>query len=388
MLSQRIDSIKPSPTIQMTGRALALKRQGLPVITLSAGEPDFPTPDHIKKAAISAIENNYSRYTQVEGIPELREAVCAKMKRDHDLDYRPNEISVSTGAKQAIFNLMGVALNPQDEVIVLAPYWVSYSDMAVLFEAKPVVVTGNIEHRLKVTAAELEAAITPATKLVMLCSPSNPTGVAYSRDEIKALGDVLVKYPDVIICSDDIYEKTLWRGEFVNILMTHPELKDRTVLINGVSKAYAMTGWRLGYAAGPAHIIKAMNKLQSQSTSNACSISQYAALAALAGSEDSIEMMVTAFKQRHDYLFTELNRIAGFKMLEADGAFYAFVNVEGAMQVLGLNTDIEFSNYLLEKIYIAGVPGSAFGMEGYIRFSFATSMAELEEAVARLKKLF
>ncbi len=388
MLSQRIQSIKPSATIAMTGKAIAMKAQGVPVITLSAGEPDFPTPEHIKVAAIQAIQANKTRYTQVEGILELRQAVCDKMQRDHGLIYTPNEVSVSSGAKQAIFNMLGAVLNPGDEVIIPAPFWVSYLDIAVLFSGKPVVIAGQAENRLKITAQQLEAAITSKTKLFMICSPSNPTGVAYTYQELKALGDVLERYPQVLICSDDIYEKTLWQGEFANILMTNPSLKNRTILINGVSKAYAMTGWRLGYAAGPLELIKAMNKLQSQSTSNASSISQYAALAALTGDQSSIGMMVKAFKHRHDYLLQEFNALQGFKMLPADGAFYAFIDVSGAIQKLGCNTDMEFANYLLEQVNIAGVPGSAFGMEGYIRFSFATSEAELSDAIARLKKLF
>lgn len=388
MLSHRINSIKPSSTIAMTGKAIELKRQGLPIIALSAGEPDFPTPSHIKAAAIRAIESNQTRYTQVEGILELREAVCEKMQQDHGLEYLPAEISIASGAKQSLFNFLGSVINPGDEVIVPAPYWVSYLDMAVLFEAKPVSIQASAENNLKITPAELKAAITSKTKVLILNSPSNPTGINYSFDEIKALGEVLKAFPQVMICSDDIYEKTLWQGQFANILMTNPELKERTVLINGVSKAYCMTGWRIGYTAGPIEIIKAMNKLQSQSTSNACSVSQYAALAALKGGEECIKPMVAAFKARHDYLFKELNTLEGFRMLESDGAFYAFVDIKRAMQKLELKTDLEFASYLLEKAYIAGVPGSAFGMEGYIRFSFATDEAELAEAVKRLKKLF
>lgn len=388
MLSQRIQSIKPSPTIQIAGQAIELKRQGLPVIALSAGEPDFPTPDHIKQAAVQAIEQNMTRYTEVEGILSLRQAVCAKMQQDHALTYSPQEICISSGAKQSIFNVMGSVLNPGDEVIIPAPYWVSYPDMALLFEAVPVIVKGERENHLKITPQALEAKISSKTKLLIFNSPSNPTGICYSAQEIRALGEVLERYPHVLICSDDIYEKTLWRGEFTNFLMTNPNLKERTIIVNGVSKAYAMTGWRIGYAAGPLNLIKAMNKLQSQSTSNACTISQYASLAALTGPQDFIKNMVKVFKSRHDYLYRELNALPGFEMLEADGAFYAFVNVKGVTAKLGLSNDLEFSRFLLEKAYIAGVPGSAFGLEGYIRFSFATHEAELKEAVARLKKIF
>ncbi len=388
MLSDRIQAIKTSPSIQITGRAIALKAEGKPILSLCAGEPDFPPPPHVKAAVIQAVEENRTRYTQVEGIPELREAVCEKMLRDNGLSYEPSEINVATGGKQAIFNLMGVVLNPGDEVLIPAPYWVSYPDMALFFGAKPVIITGQAEARLKITPDALEAAITPRSKLLVLNSPSNPTGVAYTREEMKALGRVLEKHPHIVICSDDIYEKILWRGEFVNILMTNPALRNRTVLVNGISKSYAVTGWRLGYAAGPLELIKAMNKLQSQSTSNACSLSQYAAVAALRGDQSSIPLMVKAFKARHDYLKMEFSRLPGFEMLEADGAFYAYIKVTDAIQKLGFANDLEFANYLLEEVYIAGVPGSAYGMEGYIRFSFATREAELEEAVARLKKLF
>jgi aspartate aminotransferase len=388
MLSNRINAIKPSPTLQVTAKAAELKRQGLPIISLSAGEPDFPTPDHIKAAAIEAIHQNKTRYTDVQGIPELREAICAKLKRDHDLDYSIDAISVSSGAKQAIFNLMGVLLNPGDEVLIPAPYWVSYPDMALLFDAKPVIIESHAENRLKITPAALEAALTPRSKLLILNSPSNPSGVAYSKAELKALGAVLLKHPQVVICSDDIYEKVMWAGEFANIVMAEPALKDRTIVINGLSKAYAMTGWRMGYAAGDLKLIKAMNKLQSQSTSNACSISQYASIAALNGDQNCLHPMVAAFKSRHDYLFKEINRIPGMNMLAADGAFYAFVNVQDLIKQNGFTDDIAFSNMLLEKAYLAGVPGSAFGAPGYIRFSYATSMAELEIAVARLQKTF
>lgn len=387
MFSTRIESIKPSPTIAMTGRAIELKAQGLPVLALSAGEPDFPTPAHICDAAIQAIHAHKTRYTQVQGIVELREAVCQKMQHDHALEYTPNEVTITSGAKQAIFNMMGALLNPGDEVLIPAPFWVSYPDMAMLFGAKPVFIKGDQANRLKMSAAALEAAITPQTKFLILNSPSNPTGVAYTREEMQALGEVLERHPHIWICSDDIYEKTLWQGEFTNILMTNPALKNRTVLINGVSKAYAMTGWRIGYAVGPLALIKQMNKLQSQSTSNACSVSQYAALAALTGDQSCITPMVAAFKKRHDYLRHEINALPGLNMLESDGAFYAFVNVAGALTDLGLENDLAFANYLLEKTYLAGVPGSAFGMAGYMRFSFATSNAELEAAVKRLKTL-
>jgi aspartate aminotransferase len=388
VLSDRIQAIKPSPTIASSMKAAERKRQGFPVISLSAGEPDFPTPEFIKEAAIAAIQTNKTRYTDVEGIPELRDAICAKLQADQGLQYDRSQICVSTGAKQSIFNLMGVLLNPGDELLVPVPYWVSYTDMALFFGAHPVLIQGDPALRYKITPERLEAAITPRSKLLMLNSPSNPSGVAYTHEELAALGEVLLRHPQVLICSDDIYEKVLWNGAFANLPMATPELSARTILINGVSKAYSMTGWRIGYAAGDVSIIKAMNKLQSQSTSNACSIAQYAALAALKGGNASIRPMVAEFKTRHDYLLREINAIPGMEMLPADGAFYAFINVQSLIQRLGLENDLAFANHLLEVANLAGVPGSAFGMEGFIRFSFATSQAELETAIARLRAAF
>lgn len=387
MLSRRINAIKPSPTLQITAKAMELKRQGLPVISLSAGEPDFPTPDHIKEAGIKAIRDNKTRYTELQGIPELRAAICDKLMRDHGLTYTIDCLSVTSGAKQAIYNLMGAVLNPGDEVLIPVPYWVSYPDMAVLFEGKPIFVMGDIANRFKISPDALERAITPQSKLLILNSPSNPTGVTYTHEELAALGEVLKKHPQVLICSDDIYEKVLWEGTFSNLPMVTPQLKDRTIIVNGLSKAYAMTGWRMGYAAGNKAIIAAMNKLQSQSTSNACTISQYASLAALTGDQSCLTPMVTAFKARHDYLYTELNRIPGLAMLRAEGAFYAFVDVRGMMKRFGFTSDLQLSDFLLETIHVAGVPGSAFGVDGFIRFSFATSMEELTTVVARLKTL-
>ncbi len=386
MLSTRIHAIKPSPTLQFSARAAELKRQGLPIITLSKGEPDFPTPDHIKAAGIEAIRQNKTRYTEVEGVPELRQAIADKLKRDHGLEYAIDAISASGGAKQAIFNLMGVLLNPGDEVLIPAPYWVSYPDMALLFDAEPVIIASDAATHFKITPEALEAAITPRSKLLILNSPSNPSGMIYSKAELQALATVLLKYPQIMICSDDIYEKICWRGEFTNMAMLGPELKERTIVVNGLSKAYAMTGWRLGYAAGASPIIKAMNKLQSQSTTNPCSISQYAAIAALNGDQTCLQPMVAAFKARHDYLLHEINQIPGMVMLPADGAFYAFVNIEGLMAQHGFQDDLAFSTMLLEKAHLAGVPGSAFGMPGYIRFSYATSMDELETAIQCLQQ--
>jgi len=364
-----------------------MKKAGKPVISLSAGEPDFPTPEHIKAAAIDAIHQNQTRYTAVEGTLELRTAIVNKLQRDNQLSYSPAQISVSNGGKQGVFNCMGVLVNPGDEVLIPSPYWVSYPDIALLFGGKPVIIPGDPQKRLKITPELLQAAITSKSKLVILNSPSNPTGVAYDERELKALAEVLLAHPQLYILTDDIYEKIIWNACFANILMVCPELYERTIVLNGVSKAYAMTGWRIGYCAGPLEIIKAMNKLQSQSTSNACSISQAASVAALSGDQDCIQVMNQAFQARHDYFTKGLNKIPGFKALAADGAFYSFVDIKAAMQTHGCKDDISFSNWMLEEALVAGVPGSAFGMDGYIRFSFACSKEELETALQRMAQL-
>jgi aspartate aminotransferase len=387
VLSQRITAIKPSPTLSVSAKAIEMKKAGQPVLALSVGEPDFPTPAHIVDAAIVAMHNHQTRYTAVEGTAELRNAIVQKFKTDNNLVYSPEQITVSSGGKQGIFNLMGALLNPGDEVLIPAPYWVSYPDMALLFEARPVIIPGDPAQRLKITPELLERYITKKSKLLILNSPSNPTGVAYTAAELKALAEVLLRHPHVYILTDDIYEKILWTERFYNILMVCPELSERTIVLNGVSKAYSMTGWRIGYSAGPAALIKAMTKLQSQSTSNACSISQAASIAALTGDQSFIGMMNETFKKRHDYFVGALNQLPGFKCLPADGAFYAFVNVSEAMHTHGFKDDLSFSTWLLEKGLVAGVPGSAFGMEGYLRFSFACSMETLTEAIHRLQQL-
>lgn len=387
MLSERIKAIKPSPTLAVTAKAIEMKRSGKPVLSLSAGEPDFPTPEHIKAAATLAMHKNQTYYTAVEGTLELREAISRKFKNDNNLIYTPTQITVSSGGKQGIFNLMGALLNPGDEVLIPAPYWVSYPDMALIFGARPVIIPGDPKARLKITPELLEKYITPKSKLLILNSPSNPTGVAYTRDELKALSLVLLKHPHLYILTDDIYEKVQWHGVFTNILNVCPELYERTVVLNGVSKAYSMTGWRIGYSAGPEALIKAMTKLQSQSTSNPCSISQAAALAALTGDQSFPVMMTQDFKKRHDYFTQALNQIPGFQCLQADGAFYAFVNIQEAIKLKGFSDDLSFSNWLLEQALVAGVPGSAFGMEGYIRFSFACALADLTEAVKRMTEI-
>lgn len=388
-LSDRIKSIKPSPTLAVTAKAAELKAAGHDIIGLGAGEPDFGTPQHIKEAAIEAIKAGFTHYTAVDGIPELRQAICDKLKRDNQLNYKPNQILVSCGAKHSIFNLLQSLLNPGDEVVVMAPYWVSYTDIAILCGGVPVIVYAGIEQGFKITPAQLDAAITPKTRLVMFNSPSNPSGVAYTRDELVALGAVLKKHPNVLVMSDDIYEQTYWASfPFCNILMACPELYDRTVVINGVSKAYAMTGWRIGYAAGPVDLIKAMHKMQSQSTSNATSISQKAAVAALNGDQSCIATMNKEFKIRHDFVVAELKNMPGIKCIEADGAFYVFFEVKELIEKLaipGITNDTEFAEYLLNEAGVALVPGAAFGAPGYLRGSIATSMENLIKAMDRLK---
>ena len=386
-LSDRVLSIKPSPTLAVTNRAAELKAAGKDIIGLGAGEPDFDTPEHIKAAAIKAIENGFTKYTAVDGTPSLKKAIIAKFKRDNGLDYQPNQILVSCGGKQSFFNLALAFLNKGDEVIIPAPYWVSYPDMVLMADATPVCVECPQSQNYKITPAQLEATITPKTKLLVLNSPSNPTGMVYSKAELLALADVLRQHPHVWVATDDMYEHIIWTTEpFVNIVTVAPDLYDRTMVLNGVSKAYAMTGWRIGYAAGPAKVIGAMKNVQSQSTSNPTSISQVAAEAALNGDQDVLKPMVKAFKERHDYVVAALNDIEGVSCSPADGAFYAFANVEGAIAKMGLKNDLEFSEVLLNTVGVAVVPGSAFGLDGHMRISYATSPAILQDAIARINK--
>ncbi|MGD9787682.1 MAG: pyridoxal phosphate-dependent aminotransferase [Sulfuricellaceae bacterium] len=391
-LSHRVQAIKESPTLAVTARAAKLKAEGKDIIGLGAGEPDFDTPQHIKDAAKKAIDDGFTKYTAVGGIPGLKNAIAAKLKRDNGFDYSTKEIIVGVGGKQCIFNLALAVLNPGDEVVVPAPYWVSYSDIAMVAEATPVIVNCGIEQGFKLTPAQLEAAITAKTKLFMLNSPSNPTGAVYALDELKALGEVLKKHPHVLVATDDMYEHVNLSGEkFVNILNATPELKERCVVLNGVSKAYSMTGWRIGYAAGPEKIIKAMEILQSQSTSNPTSISQVAAQAALEGDQSCIEPMVKAFRERHEFVVRRFNEIKGLKCIKAGGAFYAFPDAREAIAslhqrgIIAEATDLALSEYLLEKAGVAVVPGSAFGAAGYFRISFATSMKNLEMALERIQ---
>ena len=387
-LSNRVQAVKPSPTLAITARAAAMRAAGKDIIGLGAGEPDFDTPDHIKAAAIKAIENGFTKYTAVDGIPSLKKAIAEKFKRDNGLNYDLKQILVSSGGKQSFYNLAQAWLNPGDEVIIPAPYWVSYPDMVLLADGVPVIVEAGQSQHFKITPAQLRAAITDKTRLFVINSPSNPTGAAYSLDELKALGEVLQDHPDILIATDDMYEHILWqKGRFVNILNACPDLYPRTMVLNGVSKAYSMTGWRIGYCAGPVELIEAMSMIQSQSTSNPVSISQVAAETAINGDQSCIDTMMAEFKKRHDYVVAELNTIDGIACLPTDGTFYVFPNVEKLLEKLdGITDDLQFSEYLIEKAGVALVPGSAFGCPGHIRISIATSMTNLEHALSRIKQ--
>ncbi|MBE9516602.1 MAG: pyridoxal phosphate-dependent aminotransferase [Proteobacteria bacterium] len=388
-LSDRVQRIKPSPTLAVSNRARELRAAGKDVIGLGAGEPDFDTPEHIKAAAIKAIQDGFTKYTAVDGTPGLKQAIIDKFKRDNGLEYAADQILVSAGGKHSFFNLAQALLDQGDEVIIPAPYWVSYPDMVLLANGKPIIIEAGIEQNFKITPEQLDAAITDHTRLFVINSPSNPTGVAYSKAELAALGEVLRKYPDVLIATDDMYEHILWADEpFNNIVTVCPDLFDRTIVLNGVSKAYSMTGWRIGYAGGPKTLIAAMKKIQSQSTSNPTSIAQVAAEAALSGDQSCITPMLKAFKERHDHVLVRLNKLEGVNCLPADGTFYAFPDFR---QVIANNThannDVELAEYILNEAGVALVPGSAFGAEGYMRLSFATSMEQLDAALDRIETL-
>jgi len=387
-LSSRVQSVKPSPTLAITARAAEMRAAGKDVIGLGAGEPDFDTPDHIKKAAIKAIKDGFTKYTPVDGTAGLKQAVIDKFKRDNGFDYKLEQILVSCGGKQSFYNLAQAILDPGDEVIIPVPYWVSYPDMALLAGGVPVFAHAGADQHFKITPAQLRAAITKKTRLLVLNSPSNPTGIAYSKAELEALGNILLENPRVAVATDDMYEHILWtKAPFVNILNACPDLVDRCFVLNGVSKAYSMTGWRIGYAAGPADVIKAMKKIQSQSTSNPTSISQVAAQAALEGPQACIQEMLTAFKQRHDYVVDRLNKIPGVACLPADGTFYVFPNIETALERLDeVSNDMQLAEYLIEQAGVALVPGTAFGLSGHVRLSIATSMTNLATALDRLEK--
>ena len=392
-LSDCVGRIKESPTLAITAKAARYKSEGKDIIGLAAGEPDFDTPQHIKDAAKKAIDNGFTKYTPVSGIPSLKKAIIDKFKRDNSLEYAPNEVIVGVGGKQCIFNFCLAVLNAGDEVIIPAPYWVSYADIALVSNARPVIVECGIEQKFKMTALQLEKAITPKTKLLMLNSPSNPTGAVYSKEELESLAKILIKHPNILIGTDDMYEHVKLKDmPFYNILNVEPSLKDRCIVMNGVSKAYSMTGWRIGFAAGPSYIIKAMEILQSQSTSNPTSISQVAAEAALSGDQACMQPMIKAFRERHDFVVKSFNEIPGLSCIEAEGAFYAFPDARKAIEnlynkkILKEKNDLALADYLLEKEGVAVVPGSAFGAEGYFRISFATSMNNLKVALTRIKR--
>ncbi|MFU8797287.1 MAG: pyridoxal phosphate-dependent aminotransferase [Gammaproteobacteria bacterium] len=388
-LSERVQRIKPSPTLAVAARASRLKAEGKNIINLSVGEPDFDTPEYIKEGAIHAIRDGFTKYTAVDGIASLKQAIVKKFSTENHLHYEPAQILVSCGAKQGIFNLMQALLNTGDEVIIPTPYWVSYPDIVLLADATPVLISSNFTQHFKITPEQLEAAITPKTRLFILNSPSNPSGKAYSAEELKALAAVLIRHPQITILSDDIYEHIVWKAlPFTNILNVCPELYNRTVVFNGVSKAYAMTGWRIGYAAGPAPFIKAMTNIQSQSTSNPNSIAQVAAQVALEGDQSCVKTMVKAYQERHQLLFDGFSAIPGVNIHPSDGTFYSFIHIQNIInQLPHIHSDIDFAELLLNDAGLAVIPGSAFGDPECIRLSFATSIEDLKQALIRFKKI-
>ena len=391
-IAEQLSRVKPSATIAVTNKARELKAAGRDVIGLGAGEPDFDTPDNIKQAGIDAITRGETKYTAVDGIPELKKAIAEKFKRENGIDYEPAQCFVAPGGKPIIYNAMMATINPGDEVIIPAPYWVSYPDIVLLAGGEPVAVECTIENNFKLLPEQLEAAITDKTKWIIFNSPSNPTGAAYTRDELKALTDVLVKHPHVWILTDDMYEHLVYDDfEFVTPVQVEPSLKDRTLTMNGVSKAYAMTGWRIGYAAGPVELIGAMRKIQSQSTSNPTSISQWASLEALTGPQDFIPERAKVFKERRDMVVGLLNECEGLECPTPEGAFYVFPSCAGAIGKTApsgnvIKNDGDFAAELLEEVGVAVVPGVAFGLEPYFRVSYATSTEALTEACARIKR--
>ncbi|MBI1365217.1 MAG: aminotransferase class I/II-fold pyridoxal phosphate-dependent enzyme [Alphaproteobacteria bacterium] len=391
-LSKTLARVKPSPTLAVTQKARELKASGAPVISLGAGEPDFDTPDHIKQAAIDAIRRGETKYTAVDGIPELKAAIAAKFKRDNALDYRPNEISVAPGGKAVIFNALTATLNPGDEVIIPAPYWVSYPDMALLAGGDPVIVETRPENGFRLQPEDLERAVTSKTRWLILNSPSNPTGAAYDAAALKALAEVLLRHPHVMILSDDMYEHIIYDGfEFATIAAVEPRLFERTLTVNGASKAYAMTGWRIGYAGGPEKLIKAMAKVMSQSTSNPCSVSQWASVAALNGDHSFLAERNRAFKERRDMVVSMLNEADGISCATPEGAFYVYPSCAGAIGKTApsgkrIGDDADFADALLEAENVAVVFGAAFGLAPYFRISYAAAKAELEEACRRIQR--
>ena len=386
-LAERVQRLQPSPTLAVTARAAELKAQGHDIIGLGAGEPDFDTPEHIKEAAIRAIRAGQTKYTAVDGTPALKRAVIEKFRRENGLEYQPNQVLVSCGGKQSFFNLCQALLNPGDEVIIPAPYWVSYPEIVAISGATPVTPYAGPEQHYKLTPEQLERSITKRTRLLVINSPSNPTGMAYGRTELLAFGTILHRHPQVFIATDDMYEHFQWQGgPFCNILMVCPDLYARTMVLNGVSKAYAMTGWRIGYAGGPAPLIRAMTNVQSQSTSNPASISQAAAEAALTGDQKCVRQMCRAYQDRHAFVYGRLKSMPGVQVLPADGTFYSFPDFSTVIAELKLVDDNALAERLLNDAGIALVAGSSFGAPGHLRLSFATSMANLEAAMTRLEK--
>ncbi|MEG6510138.1 pyridoxal phosphate-dependent aminotransferase [Methyloligella sp. 2.7D] len=392
LIAHSLERVKPSPTMAITGKARELKAAGEDVIGLGAGEPDFDTPENVKKAAIDAINRGETKYTAVDGIPALKQAIAAKFKRDNELTYEPAEITVGTGGKQVLYNALLATLNPGDEVIVPAPFWVSYPDMVLLAGAEPVIVPASLETGFKLTPEALEKAITPRTRWVIFNSPSNPTGAAYTREEIKALTDVLLKYEQVWVLSDDIYEHLVYDDfKFFTPAQVEPKLKDRTLTVNGVSKAYSMTGWRIGFAGGPKPLIKAMATLQSQSTSNPSSISQWAAVEALNGPQDFLKDWVKSFQERRDLVVSMLNQASGIECPTPEGAFYVYPSCAGCIGKATpagktIETDEDFATSLLETEGVAVVHGAAFGLSPFFRISYATGKDDLEEACRRIQR--
>jgi aspartate aminotransferase len=388
-ISKRVKSIKPSPTLAIDAKVKALKEQGSDIINFGIGEPDFDTPQSIKNAAINAINSGFTKYCPVPGPLEIKNAIIEKLKRDNSLVYTPEQIIVSSGAKHSLYNLFQSIINDKDEVIVLAPYWVSYPDMIALAGGQSVIVQTTDKTNFKTIPENIKKALTPKTKAILINSPSNPTGVTYSQEELKAIADVCIKHK-ILIISDDIYEKLVYDNfKFTSIAQVSPQAKELTIIINGVSKAYAMTGWRIGYAAGPKDIVSAMSKIQSQSTSNACSISIKAAVEALNGSQECVKDMRKEFEKRRDYIVARLNAIQGMTCRKPEGAFYVFPNIKNLLgktfNSKTINTDLEFADYLLNYAKIAVVPGTVFGAEGYIRLSYATSLENIKSGMNMLE---
>ena len=391
-ISDSLNRIKPSATMVITAKATQLKREGKKVIGLSSGEPDFDTPQHVKQAAIDAINSGYTKYTNIEGIPELRQSIVEKFKKDNDLNYDVSNVIVGTGGKQILFNALMSSLNKDDEVIIPAPYWVSYPDMTLLAGGKPIFVDCSSETNFKLTGEALDKVITKNSKWLILNSPSNPTGSCYSISELEEIANVVRKHENLYVMTDDIYEYIVYDNfKFYTLAQVAPDLKDRILTVNGVSKSYCMTGWRIGYAAGPSLLIKAMIKIQGQSTSNPSSISQYAALAGISGSKEFLDPCLKAFDERRHFVVDKLNSISGISCILPEGAFYAYPNVSGLIGKKTqngkiLNNDAEIVEWLLESAEVAAVPGVAFGLEPYFRVSYATSLEVLKEAMNRIEK--